>query len=99
MSEESFEFRREDLQEMGYSGLREVEQRIIGHSRWSVLYRIVFVVEDDFEGGAPVGAFYVWLDSRPATEMQEDFGWGEGPDDPIECHRVYAVEKTVTVYE
>ena len=98
MSEESFEFRREDLQEMPYSGLREVEQRIIGHSRWSVLYRVVFVVEDGFEGEAPVGAFYLWLNSRPATEMQ-DGGWGEGPEDLIECHRVYAVEKTVTVYE
>jgi hypothetical protein len=55
-------------------------------------------VEDGFKGGAPVGAFYEWLDSRAATEMQEG-GWGEGPEDLIECNRVYAVEKLVVVYE
>ena len=92
---ESFKFRREDLLEMPYSGLREVESRIIGHSRWSVLYRVVFVVEDDYEGDAPVGAFYEWLDSQPATEMQDGGIWM----DWMECKRVFPVEKTVTVYE
>jgi len=87
------EFRLEDLQEMGYTanGLAHVQETIVGQSRWSVDYEVVF-------RDLATGKYHEWYQSRPATEMQEG-QYDESPDDMIECPEVERIQRTVWVYE
>ena len=88
------EFTEEQLGDMAWrneSPLRQIEETLVEHGRWSVLYRTVFLDTD-------TGKYHVWLDSRPATEYQAA-GYEKYPEELVECPEVRPVEKLVTVYE
>ena len=66
-----------------------IEKNFIEHSRWSILYEIIFNYQDKFyESSYCVGA----------TEYQEEDPY-EYEGDEIECYEVQPVEKTVMDYE
>ena len=79
-------FKKEFLQEMEGETIQET---IIDHSRWSVLYERVFEYE---------GKFYCTHYSVGATEQQDESPYEYEPDE-IECQEVKPVEKLVIVYE
>ncbi len=66
-----------------------VSSEITGKSRWADHYRRVFQHE---------GKFYETCYRVGSTEMQEEMPYENDPDE-IECKEVFAVEKTITVYE
>lgn len=68
---------------------KTVEERITGHSRWSIHYETVFMHD---------GRFYKTTYSRGATESQDERPYEYEPDE-IECPEVKAVEKVITVWE
>lgn len=71
------------------SRFSEIEDVIVGHSRWSVDKRIVVKRESD-------GKFFESCYSIGATESQDQVAYEY--DDP-KFTEVFAVEKTITVYE
>lgn len=66
-----------------------IHSAIVGKRRWFYEYEVVFKREKD-------GCLYRAKYDRPATETVES-PYEDG--DFIECTKVHAVEKTVTVYE
>jgi hypothetical protein len=81
-------FKKEFLQDLLGSD-DVVEDKIVDHSRWSVVHDLIFRHE---------GKFYYVSYSEGATEMQDESPF-EYSDDETECPEVHAVKKTVTVYE
>ena len=67
-----------------------IEDKIVGHDRWSVEYEMVFK--------APGGKTFLVSYSRGATEQQDEAPF-DLDDDQIECLEVCQVEKTVPVWE
>jgi hypothetical protein len=70
-------------------GGQVLEDVIVDHTRWSVLHRLTFRLDDQ-----PIGEAWRVRYSVPATESQDE----PEPDEYI-ATLVRAVEKTVTVYE
>lgn len=68
---------------------RIIEEKIIGKSRWSIKYNLVF--EKD-------GTLYQTRYSEGATELQAEKPF-DYADDEIECQEVQPVEKIIIVYE
>ena len=64
-----------------------IEDKIIGHSRWSVAHRRVI---KHFE------KYYVYVYNVGATEYQS--GYQFDPDEMIECTEVIPISRTITVY-
>ena len=86
-------FKKDVLQDIleGYTDDGEViEDTLVGHSRWSLEYRLVFTDNE--------GRFYSTVYRRGATEIQEEAPW-EYEGDEIDCVEVFPVEKTLVVYE
>lgn len=82
-------FSREFLRDILYASDVSVEDRIVGHSRWSVQHRQVFRHD---------GKLYETHYSVGATESQDERPYQyDGKE--IECAEVWPVEKTVIVYE
>lgn len=65
-----------------------IQDKIVGHSRWSVQHEQVFKHNDKY---------YQYIYSVGATEMQS--GYGFDPEEMIECQEVIPVQKLITVYE
>lgn len=89
-------FKKDDLRDLvdqlvggGFDGFRLISQKITGHGRWSLHYRIIFEYN---------GKFYQSRYSTGATECQDESPY-EYEDDEIECEEVVPVQKTITVYE
>lgn len=71
--------------------VKVIEDNIAGHSRWSVRYNLVFLVD---------GVYYRTSYSLGATECQDEGPWeAYDDDDKIFCEVVEPVQKLVTVYE
>lgn len=70
-------------------GGRTIEDKLVGHSRWSLIYERIFEWE---------GRFYKTQYRTGATESQDESPYEYDPDE-IECPEVFPVEKVVTVYE
>lgn len=82
-------FKKEFLQKLGYKKDAIVEETILDHTRWSVVYQRVFKFEDKF---------YETVFSVGATEYQDESPYEYEPEE-IECEEVFPVEKTIIVYE
>lgn len=85
-------FDKEILQELVYGdfdGYKVIEHKMIDHSRWSLIYKMIFQFEDKF---------YRTTYQCGATEQQDESPY-EYEDDMIECTEVIPVEKTIIVYE
>jgi hypothetical protein len=86
-------FKKELLQELAYEcyvdGFEVIEQKMTGHTRWSLKYSMIFKFEDKL---------YKTSYSTGATEYQDEEPY-EYEDDVIECPEVFPVEKTIIVYE
>lgn len=88
-------FKKEDLVKLVFdgeaSGLAVAEDRLTGHSRWSLHHRLVFkeLVTD---------TCYCIGYSTGATEQQHESPF-QDEDDLIECEQVSPVVHAVTVYE
>lgn len=65
-----------------------VLKEIVGHSRWSVVYRIIFEYQSKFYEN-----FY----SVGATEQQDEGPWEY--EEEVECMEVHQVEKLKKVWE
>ena len=68
-----------------------LEDKIIEHSRWSVVHSLVFKTDDE------EGKYYSSIYSVGATESQDESPW-EDEGDEIECSEVVPVHKTVIEY-
>lgn len=66
-----------------------VEDKIIEHSRWSVIHSLVFKTDD--------GKYYLTDYRVGATESQDESPW-EYEGDEIECTEVVPVDKVITEY-
>ncbi len=86
-------FKKEHLKELAYEcyvdGFEVIEQKMTGHSRWSLKYSMIFKFEDKL---------YKTSYSTGATEYQEEDPYDYEPDE-IECPEVIPVEKINIVYE
>ena len=83
-------FNKGFLQDVVYGDEGEIiENKIVDASRWSIHYRMVFKHDNKF---------YETFYSTGATETQDERPY-EYEADEIECHEVFSVEKTITVYE
>jgi hypothetical protein len=85
-------FKKELLQELTYGdidGYEVIEQKMTGHTRWSLQYSMIFKFEDKL---------YKTSYSTGATEYQDEEPYEYEPDE-IECPEVIPMEKTITVYE
>ena len=86
-------FSKEDLIDLAYEdapeGYKIIETKMMGASRWSIIYSQVFKYE---------GKFYCTSWSEGATELQEETPY-EYEKDMIELPEVFPVEKVITVYE
>ena len=69
-------------------GFERLENELVDHSRWSVIYSMVFTTE---------GKFFRSNYSRGATEYQEESPY-EYDGDEIECEEVFPKEFTITRY-
>lgn len=78
-------FSKQFLQDMEYE---VIEESIIDHSRWSVMYEVIFKHEDKF---------YVTSYSVGATEHQDETPYEYEPDE-IECEEVFPVEVMTIKY-
>jgi hypothetical protein len=80
-------------QELAYSdgceGYKVIERKIVGHTRWSIISRIV--IEKD-------GKYYSSSYSEGATESQEESAFEYSPDE-IDFKEAQKKEVLVTVYE
>jgi len=81
-------FTPEQLEDKMYKSGGMVEDKIIGHRRWSVTHSLVF--EHD-------GKLYHTNYDAPATENQDCDPWGWREE--IECPEVVPVQELVTVYK
>ncbi len=79
----------DDYEEEELEGFKKVEDRQTSNSRWSINHTMV--VEKD-------GHFYRANYSVGATEQQDETPF-EYDEDEIEFKEVFAVQKTITVYE
>jgi hypothetical protein len=70
-------------------GFKIIEDKIVDHSRWSIIYKIV--VEKD-------GKFYASSYSNGATESQDESPYDD-EGDQVEFREVQKKEVLVTVYE
>ncbi len=64
-----------------------VSDKLVKHTRWSVVHEIVFEHE---------GKYYQTKYNSPATELQDEEPWYV---DELECPEVQQVERTVKVWE
>jgi hypothetical protein len=92
---DSKEFRQDHLWNAtsgyGETSLKLIRERIVGHRRWTVEYE--YILQE-----VETGEYYRWVESKGATEMQDDgTGW-EMPGDMVECKRVWPVQVTLTDY-
>lgn len=85
------ELRDHDLPSDGNSALGVIvlEDRIVGSSRWSIQYCLVFQWVD--------GKVYQTEYSVGATESQEESPWEY--ENEVTCTEVHQVEKTIKVWE
>lgn len=86
------EFKKEFLRAVIYGDGNEakiVEDNIIDSTRWSIVHRVVFVLD---------GKYYQTKYSRGATEYQDERPF-EYDGDLIEVTEVVPVQKLITVYE
>ena len=65
-----------------------IEEKVVDVTRWSIVYEIIFKIEDKF---------YSTIYSTGATEQQCEGPWEY--EDDIECTEVHEVEKIVKVWE
>ena len=90
------EFTKEFLLDCVYGELNDsvgdievIENKLIDNSRWSLHYRMIFRMKDQY---------YETFYSRGSTEYQDESPY-EYDGDMIECYEVVPVEKKVIVYE
>jgi hypothetical protein len=85
-------FSKEALFEVldGSDEYKEISNKIIDHSRWSVIHELIFQV-------VSTGKYYRTDYSVGATESQDETPW-QYDGDEIECDEVVPVEKTVITY-
>lgn len=81
-------FKKEFLVEEVLDSDMIVEEEVVDHTRWSVVYRIVFRFNDKF---------YSSHYSVGATEQQDESPYEYDPEE-IECPEVKEEQKLVTVY-
>lgn len=82
-------FKKDFLQDQVGDRKSTVDDTITGHFRWTVDHRRIFRHE---------GRLYETFYSVGATEQQDETPY-QNDSLEIECDEVFAVEKTVTVYE
>lgn len=80
---------QELVSEEQVDGLEVISNTIVDHTRWSVVYEVIF--KEDYQ-------FYKVSYSVGATESQDE-GPFEYDNDEIDCIEVAPVEKTIVVYE
>ena len=72
-----------DILDCGY-----LERKLVDHSRWSLMYEIVFEHE---------GKYYKASYTVGATEVQDESPWEY--EDEVTCFEVHKVSKTIEVWE
>lgn len=89
-------FAKENLRDLviqndfdGYDDFKVIERKLIGNSRWTINYQMIFKF---------AGKFYRTTYSLGATEYQDERPY-EYEDGMIECPEVFPIEKTIIVYE
>lgn len=77
------------LDEDTVEGYGYISDKMVGKSRWSLQYRLIFSHE---------GRFWQTTYRVGATEQQDERPW-ENDGNEIECIEVVPIKKTITVYE